>query len=81
MIGEDELRKMMVRAQGAINDQDRGVKIVMGMEPAVVFAMAAELLHFRGRVRELEEELIEMRQMRHWDRVIDDGITESNPRI
>jgi hypothetical protein len=61
MISDEELRRIQQRAQGSINDRDK-IPIVLGMDPVMVFAMANELLHFKGRVRELEEELIHIRQ-------------------
>lgn len=51
MITDENLKKLKIQANQAVEDQGNGVVITLAMDPAVVFAMAAELL----RLRRLQE--------------------------
>jgi hypothetical protein len=53
MIKNEELEKLRIRANQAVEDSRKGLKITLAMDPVVLFAMAVELL----RLRRLHEAL------------------------
>ena len=55
MVKDEELEKIRRNAQRAINDMGKGATIALAMDPAVMFAVATELLQFRHLAKVLEE--------------------------
>ena len=47
MISDEELKKIQRYSQRAIEDGRKGMAITLAMDPAVMFAMATELLKLR----------------------------------
>jgi len=55
MIKDEELKKIQWNAQRAINDMGKGATITLAMDPAMMFAIASELLKLRSLQKVAEE--------------------------
>jgi len=55
MISDEELKKIQRYSQRAIEDGRKGMAITLAMDPAVMFAIAGELLRWRKMSRAIEQ--------------------------